>query len=196
MRTTTRAGLVAAVFVVMSALTTPAAFASHEDDGEVSFAASYINRDTGAATVNRNINFRSSCVKPDRYDGRQTVSPAGTTTNNVHNDACLFDDAMNKIDDGATFESYGVGYISACPDPDDAGPKFATLGVGPTGDADTRCIQSGYQDKNTTGDDEFHARLNSFQAGQQTVVWCYDENLNGCFDENIQDTIVINWTSR
>ena len=43
------------------------------------------------------------------------------------------------------------------------------------------------------GDGEFHARLNSFVAGTQTVVWCYDEAQNGCFDDNIQDTIVIEW---
>jgi len=71
--------------------------------------------------------------------------------------------------------------------------RDARLGVGPTGRAATQCVQSGYQNKNAAGDDEFHARLNSTRPGTQTVIWCYDENLNGCFDENIQDTIVINF---
>ncbi len=65
-------------------------------------------------------------------------------------------------------ESCGVGNISACPDPDDGGPEFARLGVGPTGKANTRCVQGGYRDKNAAGDDEFHARLNSTKRGQQT----------------------------
>ena len=205
MRSFTRTSVIAASFVVMTAFSTTLAFASHDGggswwggggdyrDGDVRFAVSYINPDTGAATANPNINPNSNCFTPDRYDEFQQVSPAGTTTNNVHNDACLLDDRMNKVDDGATYESYGVGNISACPDPDDGGPKFARLSAGPTGKANTRCVQSGYQDKNTAGDDEFHARLNSTQAGQQTVIWCYDDELNGCFDDNIQDTIVINW---
>ena len=164
-------------------------------DGNVRFAASYINRDTGTATENSNINSNSSCFTPDRYDEFQKVSPVGSVAKNVHNDACLLDDRGNKIDGGATYESYGVGNISACPDPDNAGPRFARLGTGPTGKALTSCIQSGYQVKNMAGDKEFHARLNSTQPGQQTVVWCYDKALNGCFDDNIQDTIVINWVA-
>ncbi len=163
--------------------------------GQVRFAASYVNRDTGAATENSNINSNSNCFTPDRYDEVQQVSPAGTATKNVHNDACLLDDRGQKLDDGATYESYGVGNISACPDPDNAGPRTAVLSAGPTGKAATRCTQSGYQVKNTAGDKEFHARLNSTQPGQQTVVWCYDNALNGCFDDNIQDTIVINWVA-
>ncbi len=205
MRSFTRTSVIAASFVVMTGFGTTLAFASHDGggswwggggdyrDGDVRFAVSYINPDTGAATANRNINPNSNCFTPDHYDEFQQVSPAGTTTNNVHNDACLLDDRMNKVDDGATYESYGVGNISACPDPDDGGPEFARLGVGPTGRAATQCVQSGYQNKNAAGDDEFHARLNSTRPGTQTVIWCYDENLNGCFDENIQDTIVIKW---
>ena len=101
---------------------------------EVRIAASYINRDTGAATENPNINVPSNCRTPDRFDEAQTVSPAGSTANNVHNDACLLDSRGNKLDDGATYESYGVGIINACPDPDNAGRRTAVLDAGPTGD--------------------------------------------------------------
>lgn len=160
---------------------------------DVRIAASYINRDTGAVTENPNIKVPSNCLTPDRFDEVQTVSPAGSTANNVHNDACLLDSRGNKLDDGATYESYGVGIINACPDPDNAGPRTAVLDAGPTGVPATRCRQSGYQQKGIAGDKEFHARLNSTVPGTQTVVWCYDENLNGCFDDNIQDAIVIQW---
>ena len=160
---------------------------------EVRTAAAYINRDTGAVTENSNIGVWSSCRRPDRYDEVQLVSPAGTVTNNVHIDACLFDATGKRLNDGATYESYGVGYISACPDPDTDGPKTSTLSPGPTGNPNTRCIQTGFQSKGTPGDREFHARVNSFKQGQQFVVWCYDENLNGCADEKIQDAVVIYW---
>lgn len=160
---------------------------------DVRYAVSYINPDIGAATANPNIDPASSCETPDRYDEDQPVSPAGTTRNNVHNDSCLLDRDFRRVDGGATYESYGVGYISACPDPDNAGPKTARLSAGPTGTPATRCTQSGYQEKNIAGDEEFHARMNSFVPGQQTVVWCYDESLNGCFDDFIQDVIVIKW---
>jgi len=206
MRSITRTGIIALSLVALTGLGASTASARHDGDGgwwwgggggygdgDVRFAVSYLNPDLGAATENANIDPNSNCSRPDRYDERQQVSPVGTTTNNVHNDACLLDDDFDKVDDGATYESYGVGNISACPDPDDGGPEFARLGVGPTGKANTQCVQSGYQDKGIAGDDEFHARLNSTKPGQQTVIWCYDENLNGCFDENIQDTIVIQW---
>ena len=179
--------------IAMAAAATANAQSPGLGSGKVQTAVSYINRDTGTATENSNINVPSNCRTPDRYDEAQPVSPAGSTANNVHNDACLLDNRGRKVDDGSTFESYGVGYISACPDPDNLGPKVSILDQGPSGVAATRCRQSGYQDKGVAGDDEFHARLNSFVAGTQTVVWCYDENQNGCADERIQDVIVIEW---
>ena len=57
------------------------------------------------------------------------------------------------------------------------------------------CFQSGYQLRNIAGDKEFHARLNSAgMAGRQTVTWCSDANKNGCNDETIKGTIVIDWS--
>jgi len=34
---------------------------------------------------------------------------------------------QKKADGPASFQSFGAGYISACPDPDGAGPKYAIL---------------------------------------------------------------------
>ena len=59
--------------------------------------------------------------------------------------------------------------------PDGAGPKYAfTRDRNGDGLADL-CFQSGYQEKGTPGDLEFHARLNNTTTvGTQAVVWCYD----------------------
>ena len=168
--------------------------ASH-DRNRPSRAVSYINPDTGAATANADVDPNSSCFSPDRTDTQQLSDP-GTTNRNVHNDACFFgrswrdrDQNATKIDAPATYESRGVGFISACPDPDGAGPKVAVLS------ADKKsCFQSGYQEKGMAGDEEFHARLNNdSQPGTQTVVWCYDPDRDGCSDEYVKDTISINW---
>lgn len=160
-------------------------------------AVSYINPDIGAATANADVNANSSCSEPDQFD-TQTLSPDGTTRNNVHNDACLFGGSDRsfgdepRFDGPATYESTGVGVISACPDPDGAGPKTATLSADRK-----RCIQTGFQVKGVAGDGEFHARLNNTSAlggaGTQRVVWCYDPELNGCADARIKSTVSVNW---
>lgn len=162
-------------------------------------ARSYINRDTGTATENPDVNLDSSCRNPDQYDV-QKLSSAGTTNRNVHNDACLYKNyyaysTSDYADTTAVFESTGVGYISACPDPDGVGPKTArTADRNGDGKADV-CFQSGYQSKGTAGDFEYHARLNNDkQPGEQKVVFCYDRNANGCVDEEVKDTIRVQWT--
>ncbi len=159
---------------------------SSDSDRQQGEAASYINPDTGAATANPDVDPNSSCFRPDQYD-MQAFSPAGTATNNVHNDACFLDDRGNKVDGPASFESEGVGFISACPDPDGAGPKVAILS------ADKKlCFQSGYQQKGMAGDLEFHTRLNNNgEAGTQYVTWCSDSNRDGCDDERNKDSIRI-----
>lgn len=166
----------------------------------VLYAASYINRDTGAATENPDVRENSRCSRPDRRD-TQRLSDAGTANRNVHNDACFFEkrarrgEAARKVDAPATFDSSGVGSISACPDPDGAGPKIA---VSKDRDGDGRtdfCFQSGYQEKGMAGDREFHARLNNTTTpGRQRVVWCYDPDRDGCSDERARDRIAIDWT--
>ena len=163
-------------------------------------AVSYINPDIGAATANPDVDPTSSCFNPDQYD-TQKLSPAGTATNNVHNDACFFGRSSSwsgwygssgdqtKIDGPASFESSGVGFINACPDPDNAGPKVAILSADRK-----RCFQSGYQEKGTAGDKEFHARLNNTSTpGTQRVVWCYDPERNGCSDSRVKSSVTVNW---
>ncbi len=86
----------------------------------------------------------------------QKLSDPGATNRNVHNDACFFegyrsDGNVSDIDAPATFDSFGVGSISACPDPDGAGPKVAVLSDRNGDGRNDRCFQSGYQDKGQLG---------------------------------------------
>ncbi|MDQ3646736.1 MAG: hypothetical protein M3345_07355, partial [Actinomycetota bacterium] len=127
-------------------------------------ATSYINPDTGASTANPNVAPNSDCDAPDREDTQQLSDP-GTTNRNVHNDACLRDENNADYSGTVTYESTGVGVISACPDPD-----LTATGNGPgvafthDHDADGRidhCHQTAYQTKGVAGDQEYHARLNN-----------------------------------
>lgn len=158
-------------------------------------ASSYINPDTGAGTANPDVDPASSCFSPDQYD-RQSFSPAGTTTKNVHNDACFLNNGI-KVDGPASFESRGVGYISACPDPDGAGSKVAVLSDRNGDGRSDLCFQSGYQEKGIAGDLEFHARLNNntATAGTQYVTWCSDKDRDGCSDEWNRSSIRIDWSA-
>lgn len=167
------------------------------NDSGTGRASSYINPDTGAATANPDVDPNSSCFTPDQTD-KQAFSPAGTATNNVHNDACFLDRNGNKLDGPASFESSGVGFILACPDPDNAGPKIAVLSDRNGDGRNDLCFQSGYQKKGTAGDLEFHARLNnnnSAMPGTQFVTWCSDSNRNGCGDEWNKSSIRIDWSA-
>ncbi len=104
---------------------------------------------------------------------------------------------------GATYESTGVGYISACPDPDGAGPQFArTADTNGDGRID-RCSQSSYQDQGTLGvadrpgDFEYHARLNNntATAGQQNVRWGLDRDLDGLGYRGTSDSVTVTWSA-
>lgn len=159
-----------------------------KDKTEPRFAASYINPDLGAATENPDVKTSSDCSRPDRKD-RQMLSTVGTTDRNVHNDACLLDRRGNVVDAPISWETYGVGAIFACPDPDGAGPKVAVL----TGN---RCYQSGFQATGKAGDGEFHIRLNNTDTvGRQDVAFCYDPENNGCADARVVDDIRIDWVA-
>ena len=163
-------------------------------------AAPYINRDTDLATENVDVNMDSSCGRPDLED-TQALSDSGQVNRNVHIDACLFGaDGEAELDGQATFESSGVGFISACPDPDTDmdganGPKTATASDTDGDTLNDRCVQSGYEEKDDVrGDREFHARFNSdAETGVQTVVFCHDSNGDGCADETVTRTIAITW---
>ncbi len=155
-------------------------------------AASYINPDTGAVTENPNVNPNSECETPDRIDV-QRISPAGSTANNVHNDACFLQRG-ERVNGPASFQSFGAGLISACPDPDGAGPEFSRLSdTNGDGRADL-CYMSAYQTTGLPGDLEYHTRLNNTgPVGPQVVVFCSDADANGCRDESNTATIAIKW---
>ena len=190
-------GLTAAVLLVgpVSAASAYDGGGGGSDGSSDGKASSYINPDTGAATANNDVDPNSSCFRADQYD-MQMFSPAGTATKNVHNDACFLDRNGKKLDGPASFESRGVGVISACPDPDNAGPKTASLrDKNRDGRADL-CFQSGYQTKGTAGDFEFHARLNNTgMVGTQYVTWCSDKDADGCSDEWNKSSIRIDWSA-
>ena len=162
-------------------------------------ASSYFNPDTGAVTANANVDAASDCGNPDVEDTQQ-LSPAASTSRNVHNDACLFvssanlDQDTSDFDGAAAFDSSGVGAISACPDPDGTGPKTATLTDQNSDGRMDLCRVTGYQATGLDGDGEYHARLNnSTTVGDQFVTFCWDRNANGCADELLVKKVVIHW---
>ncbi|MDQ3612358.1 MAG: hypothetical protein M4D85_12295 [Actinomycetota bacterium] len=165
------------------------------DRGDGFKAVSYINGDAGK---NADVDPNSSCFDPDRYDMQAFSSAASGNPgdNNVHNDACFLDDRGNKVGDGigASFQSSGTGYISACPDPDGAGPEFSRLRDLNGDGRNDSCFQSSYQEKGIAGDDEYHARLNNTgMAGEQKVNWGLDRDGNGVID-GTDDDIKIDWS--
>ncbi|MBA3281153.1 MAG: hypothetical protein H0U29_02885, partial [Acidimicrobiia bacterium] len=157
--------------------------------------ASYINPDTGKPTENPDVDPNSGCgdvegEAPDQDDTQPVVTDP--MTDNVHTDACLFDDAGARIDVQAAFQVSGVGTISGCPDPDgmdiegmEADDKSATLSNG-----DTLCVLSGYEDAN----EEYHVRTVSDEAGTQTITFCADPEGNGCDDAELTSTTTVTWT--
>ena len=203
MRTPRTAVLAAVSIGVLATGGATGAFASNHSGGDGNNpgpgafrAASYINSDGGE---NGNVDSDSSCKTPDRYDRQRVSSRAsGSPGNrNVHNDACFLDANGNKADGPASFQSRGVGYISACPDPDGAGPKYAILRDTNGDGRKDLCFQSGYQEMalpTTPGQEEFHARMNNRSVnGRQRVVWCSDADADGCSDEDVKRRITIKW---
>lgn len=164
-------------------------------------ATAYVRGDAGLPTFNPDVRPNSNCATPD-YDDLQMLSAPGAATNNVHIDACLFGSAagagatVSDVDVPATFELFGVGTISACPDPDGAGPKVAVR-HDHNGDGNfEHCHLSGYQSAGT-GAREYHARVNnSAAAGQSRVLFCYDADQDGCLDEAVRNQVAIGWTPR
>ncbi len=158
---------------------------------------SYINGDAGK---NADVNANSSCYNPDQYDMQAFSSAASGNpgNNNVHNDACFLDGNGNKVGKniGATFQASGTGYISACPDPDGAGPAIArTKDLNNDGRIDS-CFQSSYQEKNAAGDFEYHARVNNTgMAGGQQVAWGKDADGDGRIDGYDADSIKVDWSA-
>ena len=203
MRLAIRTAVIATMGVAALGLGTSPALAHGGDGGSYGGggyggvrAASYINPDNGMPTENPDVEDNSSCARPDQKD-RQQLSDPGKTNRNVHNDACFLDGKGQKKNGPASFQSSGVGSISACPDPDGPGPEYAALS---DTDRDGRmdlCFQSSYQQTGKAGDREFHARLNNdSKPGTQYVVWCADADRDGCRDERVKDDIRIQWTKK
>jgi len=165
-------------------------------------AQAYIRADTGLATFNPDVSSNSNCATPDQSDIQQ-VSDAGTVARNVHVDACLFSSAatagatQSDVDVPATYELFGVGTISGCPDPDGAtGPKTAVRHDHNVDGNFEHCHQSGYQMTAAAGNLEYHARVNSLQPGQSRVLFCSDPDQDGCLDESVVSQVAIGWTPR
>jgi len=138
---------------------------------------------------------------PD-YDDVQALSAPNTVGNNVHVDACIFGPGaapgatVSNVDVPATFELFGAGTFSACPDPDGAGPKTAVAHDHNGDGTNEHCHPSGYQSTGT-GALEYHARVNNTtQPGQSRVLFCYDPNQNGCLDEAVLNQVAIGWIPR
>jgi len=120
--------------------------------------------------------------------------------NNVHNDACFLDDRGNKVGKniGATFQSRGTGYISACPDPDGAGPAISRLRDLDGDGRNDSCFQSSYQENPAlaAGNFEYHARVNNTgMAGSQDVKWGMDRDADGRIDGRDDDSIKVDWSA-
>jgi hypothetical protein len=149
----------------------------------------YVNPDPGLPTFNSDARVGSSCFIPDQEDTQRNSTP-GSAANNVHIDACLSSQGGglgNRLDTRVSWDSSGVGTISACPDPDLTGPKTAS-------NTGTRCIQSGFQTRGIAGDNEYHMRANNTSgAGIQTVVFCFDPEGDGCGNATATSVVTINW---
>ena len=163
-------------------------------------ATAYVRNDAGLPTFNPDVNPNSNCATPD-YDDIQTVSAPGSTARNVHVDACLFSSAapagatVSDVDTAVTYEIFGVGTISGCPDPDGAGPKTSVRHDHNGDGAFEHCHQSGYQSSGT-GALEYHARVNSTVAGQTRVLFCADADQDGCLDETVRSQVAIGWVNQ
>jgi hypothetical protein len=70
-------------------------------------------------------------------------------------------DDGTKANDPALFQASGVGFGSACPDPDGAGSKVAVLSKTNSNDRADLCFQGGFQEGNSADDNKFYARMNN-----------------------------------
>jgi hypothetical protein len=143
--------------------------------------SAYINPDKGMATENRDVAASSECETPVRSD-TQPLGDEASGSGNVHVDACLFGAGDMRVDTQAAFTVSGVGVISGCPDPDKEGPQTSKK----TGDT---CVLSNFEAANS----EYHVRVVSGTAGQQTVSFCADPEGDGCGNAEQTSTVRIAW---
>lgn len=143
--------------------------------------SAYVNPDKGMPTENPNVAASSECETPVRSD-TQPLGNEADGKGNVHVDACLFDSADKRVDTQAAFTVSGVGTISACPDPDKEGPQTSKK----TG---STCVLSNFEAANS----EYHVRVVSGTAGQQTVNFCADPEGDGCGNAESVSTVRVTW---
>ena len=203
MRITRKPLLVAALSAGMLATSATGALAygsyGSYNGGDNFKAASYINGDAGK---NADVNPNSSCFNPDQYDMQKFSSAASGNPgdSNVHNDACFLDGNGNKVGKniGATFQASGTGYISACPDPDGAGPAIRILRDLNGDGRNDSCFQSSFQENPNlaAGNFEYHARVNNTgMAGSQDVKWGMDSDGDGRIDGYNNDSVKVDWSA-
>ena len=160
---------------------------------------SYINSDGGK---NADVTNPSNCFHPDQYDMQKfsSVASGNPGDSNVHNDACFLDGNGNKVGKnvGATFVTTGTGYISACPDPDGAGPAIRILRDLDGDGRNDSCYQSSFQENPAlaAGNSEYHVRVNNTgMAGAQQVKWGIDRDGDGRIDDYRSSDIKVDWSS-
>jgi hypothetical protein len=143
--------------------------------------SAYIAADKGMPTENPNVSASSECETPVRSD-TQPLGNEADGKGNVHVDACLFGANDMRVDTQAAFTVSGVGVISGCPDPDKEGPQTSKK----TGSS---CVLSNFEAANS----EYHVRVVSSTAGQQTVAFCADPEGDGCGNAEQTSTVRIAW---
>jgi hypothetical protein len=143
--------------------------------------SAYVNPDKGMATENPDVAESSECETPVRSD-TQPLGNEADGKGNVHVDACLFGAGDERVDTQAAFTVSGVGVISGCPDPDKEGPQTSKK----TG---STCVLSNYEAAN----EEYHVRVVSSTAGQQTVTFCADPEGDGCGNADQVSTVRVAW---
>jgi hypothetical protein len=166
----------AAALALAPALALAAPAAAQSDARPVA----YVNPDRGKDTDNPNVADGSECETPVQSD-TQPLGDEASGKGNVHVDACLFD-GTTRVDTQAAFTVSGVGTIAGCPDPDKEGPQTSTK----TG---STCVLSSFEAENS----EYHVRVVSATAGQQTVAFCADPEGDGCANAASTSTVRITW---
>ena len=171
----------AAVLAVVAGATAPLLLLAPAASAAGERPSAYVNPDKGMPTENPDVPASSECETPERSD-TQPLGNEADGKGNVHVDACLFDASDMRVDTQAAFTVSGVGVISGCPDPDKEGPQTSKK----SGDS---CVLSNFEAANS----EYHVRVVSGTAGQQTVSFCADPEGDGCSNADQVSTVRIAW---
>ncbi len=180
-RTTSVRRMTGAALAVLTAAVGPVLVLAPAASAAGERPSAYINPDKGMPTENPNVAASSECETPERSDS-QPLGNEADGKGNVHIDACLFRANDDRVDTQAAFTVSGVGVISGCPDPDKEGPQTSKK----TGNT---CVLSNFEAANR----EYHVRVVSGTAGQQTVSFCADPEGDGCGNAESSSTVRVTW---